>query len=206
MALLRDEMTLPCGQRKPRRDESSLDAALCRRLSRRHRSPHHGAARGLSPADDALLAQGRTARRRPATLQDRQAAAEDLVRVSRDLAGFLLRGVETQADRRRAGEDDARFRKARDRRPEGRHRLGAGADEAGERRAVPARPVPEQLPGHRSSRAAAGVDHSHPHHTESFQGGGEFCRTLEAAAGRRAQQPAIPVSPELAAYVAKRTT
>src|ERR1700681_2334839 len=92
---------------------------------------------GLSAADDALLAQGRTARRRPAALQDRQAAAENLVRIPRDLAGFFLRGVETQADRRRAGEDDARFRKTRDRRPERRHRFGAGADEAGERRAVP---------------------------------------------------------------------
>src|ERR1700753_3876478 len=83
--------------------ESSLDAALCRRLSRRHRPPDHGAARGVSAADDALLAQGRTARRRQAIVQDHKAAAEDLVRLSHDLAGFLLRGLEAQADRRRTG-------------------------------------------------------------------------------------------------------
>ncbi len=48
------------------------------------------------------------------------------------LAGFLLRGLEAQADRRRTRQDDARVRKARDRRAKGRARLGLGAHEAGE--------------------------------------------------------------------------
>ena len=46
------------------------------------------------------------------------------------------------------------------------------------------RRVPSQaIAGQSSGRAAAGVDHSHPHQ-KSFQGGGEFCRTPETAAAR----------------------
>src|ERR1700722_16432652 len=123
---------------KTARHESSLDASLCRRLSRRHRPPDHDAARGVSAADDALLAQGRTARGRQAIVQDHKAAAEDLVRLSPDLAGFFPRGLEAQADRRRIGEDGARARKARDRGAEGGPRLGPGAHEAGKCLALPA--------------------------------------------------------------------
>jgi uncharacterized protein YdaU (DUF1376 family) len=73
---------------------------------------------------------------RPA-FQDRQAAAENLVRISSDPAGFLPRGLEAQADRRRTREDDAGLRKARDRRAKGRSRLGAGAHETGKCLAIP---------------------------------------------------------------------
>src|ERR1700722_14243063 len=130
---------------KTARHESTLDASLCRRLSRRHRPPDHHAARGVSAPDDALLAQGRTARRRQAIVQDHKTAAEDLVRLSPDPAGFLSRGLEAQADRRRIGEDGARVRKARDRGAEGWTRLGTRAHEAGKCLALAARPVTRSL-------------------------------------------------------------
>ena len=98
-------------------------------------------------------------------------------------------------------KDDARFRKARDRRPKGRHRFGAGADEAGERRAVPARPVTCNCRAI-VQPATAGVD-THTH-TKVFQRGGEPCR-CSAAATRARATTGIPVSSELAAYAAKRT-
>src|ERR1700722_1029006 len=93
-------------RRRPRRtvapDEASLDAALCRRLSRRYRSPDDGAAWRLSALDDALLAQGGTPRRRPPAFENHQTAAENLVRLPADLAGFLPLWLEAQADRCRA--------------------------------------------------------------------------------------------------------
>jgi uncharacterized protein YdaU (DUF1376 family) len=71
--------------------------------------------------------------------------------------------------------------KTRDRRPERRHRFGAGADEAGEWRAVPTRPVPGNCraivqPGRSQRQPLTPIP-------ESFQGGGEYCRSTEAAAG-----------------------
>jgi len=60
-----------------------------------------------------LLAQGRASRRRPAAFQDRQAAAENLVRISSDPAGFLPRGLEAQGGSTpELEEDDAGFRKS----------------------------------------------------------------------------------------------
>ncbi len=68
------------------------------------------------------------------------------------------------------------------------------------------RRVPSQaIAGQSSSRAAAGVDHSYPH--QSLSNGEESSvDPPNQPSAARAQQPAIPVSPELAAYVAKRTT
>src|SRR5262249_49478790 len=78
----------------------------------------------------ALLAQGRTARRRRPVIEDHQTAAEDLVRLPRDLAGLLSRRLEAQADRRRAGADDARLRKAFERGTKRRARFSALPHEA----------------------------------------------------------------------------
>jgi len=47
-----------------------------------------------------------------------------------------------------------------------------------------------------SSHAAAGVDHSHSHSHQTLSGG----------EGSAAAKPALGVSPELAAYLAKRAT
>jgi uncharacterized protein YdaU (DUF1376 family) len=62
-----------------------------------------------------------------------------------------------------------------------------------------------------SSRAAAGVDHSHPHQSLSKGeakplGEGRSPDHPKQTPPERPQQPAIPISPELAAYVARRTT
>src|SRR6202034_3165931 len=54
------------------RNEATVDAALCRRLSRRYRSSDYGAAWRVFAADDALLAQGRTAGLRPPVVEDHQ--------------------------------------------------------------------------------------------------------------------------------------
>ena len=59
------------------------------------------------------------------------------------------------------------------------------------------------IAGQSFSRAAAGVDHSHPHQSPS-KGEGSSAEPLKQQPV--AQRPAIPVSAELAAYVAKRTT
>ena len=102
------------------------------------------------------------------------------------------------------GEDDARFRKARDCRAEGRHRFGAGAHEAGKRRAVPARAIASNCCAI-VEQAGGSVDHSHSHKN--------LLKSEASAAGRPEPQPegrteksSIAVSPELAAYVARRTT
>jgi uncharacterized protein YdaU (DUF1376 family) len=60
------------------------------------------------------------------------------------------------------------------------------------------------IAGQSFNRAAAGVDHSHPQQSLS-KGEGSPADPLKQQPAARAQQPAIPVSAELAAYVAKRT-
>jgi uncharacterized protein YdaU (DUF1376 family) len=67
------------------------------------------------------------------------------------------------------------------------------------------RRVPSQaIAGQSFGRAAASVDHSHPH--QSLSKGEGSVEPLKQQPVARAQRPAIPVSSELAAYVAKRTT
>src|SRR3984885_7468176 len=110
-------------------DEATVDAALCRRLSRGYRSSDHGAAWRVSASHDALLAQGRIAGLRPPAVEDHETAAEDLVRLPADPAGFLPRRLAAQADRRRARTHGAALREARHRGPERRARFGAGPHE-----------------------------------------------------------------------------
>lgn len=167
----------------------------------------HGAARGVSAPDDALLAQRRAFRRRPAAFQDHKAATEDLARVSPDAAGFLPRGMEAQADRRRAGQDDARLREARHRRAEGRPRFGAGAHQAGKCLAFPAGAAPGNcfaIVGRGSSRRRPLT----PTRISESSSGRDALRGCLDAAGRRGEGKNLPspLAPELAAYVAKRTT
>ena len=110
------------------------------------------------------------------------------------LQDFFHDGLEAQADRRRTGEDGARVRKARDRRAEGRPRLGAGAHEAGKCVAFPAalvreaaasncRAIVEPLPRQPSTT------HTHTH-IRVFQGDGSpgetSCRSLTTAFRRTA--------------------
>jgi uncharacterized protein YdaU (DUF1376 family) len=69
--------------------------------------------------------------------------------------------------------------------------------------------LPRAIAGHASSPAAAGADHSHSDSHQSLlhaDGGGEM-RAVDPPSHplKRREKPDIPVSPELAAYVAKRT-
>ena len=67
------------------------------------------------------------------------------------------------------------------------------------------RRVPSQaIAGQSFSRAVTGVDHSHPHQSLS-KGEESSAEPLKQRSQARARQSAIPVSAELAAYVAKRT-
>lgn len=56
-----------------------------------------------------------------------------------------------------------------------------------------------------SSLAAAGADHSHPHKSLSESTAASADRRPPSSEGR-AEKPSITVSPELAAYVARKTT
>jgi uncharacterized protein YdaU (DUF1376 family) len=68
------------------------------------------------------------------------------------------------------------------------------------------RRAPSQaIAGQSFGRAAASVDHSHPYQSLS-KGEGSTADPLKQQPVARVQRPAIPVSAELAAYVAKRTT
>jgi uncharacterized protein YdaU (DUF1376 family) len=65
---------------------------------------------------------------------------------------------------------------------------------------------PRAIAASASAHAAAGVDHSHSHSHQSLSGGAErVADSSEPAAPGRVQKPVMAVSPELAAYVAKRT-
>src|SRR5882724_3413446 len=113
--------------------------------------------------------------------------------------------METQADRCRAWQDDARLREARDRRPEGRPRLRVGAHEAGECLAFPAAPA-QSIASPSLARAATGADHSHPDSYQNLSPGKTRSADASTPHARGTEKPAIAVSPELAAYVARRTT
>jgi uncharacterized protein YdaU (DUF1376 family) len=66
----------------------------------------------------------------------------------------------------------------------------------------PRQALPRAIAGQPSSLAVAGTDHSHPDsHQKSLPAGESPGETR-----RRGTKPEIAVSPELAAYVAKRTT
>ena len=71
--------------------------------------------------------------------------------------------------------------------------------------------LPRAIAAPLSSPAAAAADHSHSNSHQSLPGG-EIQGVTHAAdsspqsSGRRAEKPEIAVSPELAAYVARRTT
>jgi uncharacterized protein YdaU (DUF1376 family) len=70
------------------------------------------------------------------------------------------------------------------------------------------RPLPPRAIAARSSAAAqAGADHSHPHsHQNLPPGETRIDAGATPPAGEAREKPAIAVSPELAAYVAKRAT
>jgi uncharacterized protein YdaU (DUF1376 family) len=70
------------------------------------------------------------------------------------------------------------------------------------------RPLPPRAIASRSSGAAqAGADHSHPHsHQNLPRGEAHIAAGPTPHAGGAKEKPAIAVSPELAAYVAKRAT
>jgi uncharacterized protein YdaU (DUF1376 family) len=79
------------------------------------------------------------------------------------------------------------------------------------REALSREALPRAIAAPLSSRAAAAADHSHSNSHQSLPGG-EIQSVTRAAdsspqpSGRRAEKPEIAVSPELAAYVARRTT
>ena len=54
--------------------------------------------------------------------------------------------------------------------------------------------------------AQAGADHSHPHSQKNLLHGGARVEAVSTPPAGDAEKPAIPVSAELAAYVARRTT
>jgi uncharacterized protein YdaU (DUF1376 family) len=74
--------------------------------------------------------------------------------------------------------------------------------------AARSRQVPPRAIASRSSGTAqAGADHSHPHsHQNLPQGETRIAAGSTPSAGGAKEKPAIAVSPELAAYVAKRAT
>ncbi|MGZ5871054.1 MAG: YdaU family protein [Bradyrhizobium sp.] len=75
-------------------------------------------------------------------------------------------------------------------------------ENASRSRSLPPRAIASPL----SSEARAGADHSHPHsHQNLTQGETRSEPRSMPPSGRAAEKPAIPVSAELAAYVAKRT-
>jgi uncharacterized protein YdaU (DUF1376 family) len=69
------------------------------------------------------------------------------------------------------------------------------------------RPPPRAIASPSSSEARAGADHSHPHSQKNLSHNETRSETRSTPhSGRAAEKSAIPVSAELAAYVAKRTT
>jgi uncharacterized protein YdaU (DUF1376 family) len=66
---------------------------------------------------------------------------------------------------------------------------------------------PRAIASPSSAAAQAGADHSHPHsHQNLSQGETGSAAVATPHPGRAVEKPALPVSPELAAYVAKRAT
>jgi hypothetical protein len=65
--------------------------------------------------------------------------------------------------------------------------------------------LPRAIAMHPSSPATAGADHSHPDSHQSLLAGEGPGEASPQPSARRGTKPEIAVSPELAAYVAKRT-
>jgi uncharacterized protein YdaU (DUF1376 family) len=73
-------------------------------------------------------------------------------------------------------------------------------ENAARSRSVPARAIAAQS----SSQPAANVDHSHSHQSLLKDKASDAARSVQPVP--RAEKSTIPISPELAAYVARRTT
>jgi uncharacterized protein YdaU (DUF1376 family) len=189
---------------KAARDEATVDAALCRRLSRRYRSSDHGAAWRLPAADDALLAQGELPD------DDRQLSkiTKLPLRTWCDYRPILQDFFYEGWKHKRIDAELKRMVRLSEKRAIAGQKGGLGSALARMRleNASHGRALRRAIAPPMSSEARAADDHSHPHQTLSLSPSDDEGAKSDTAPAVMKGSQAIPVSAELAALIARKSS